>query len=48
MDAVGAQDRGFLTERGWRSGREPPEKEKSFNYARRGVTVTGDGKVGSS
>jgi hypothetical protein len=26
----------FLSERGWRSGREGPEKEKWFNYARWG------------
>jgi hypothetical protein len=32
LDAV--QDRGFLSERGWRSGRERPEKERWFNYAR--------------
>lgn len=31
MDAV--QGGGFLSERGWRSGRELPEKEKWFNYA---------------
>jgi hypothetical protein len=31
MDAV--QGRVFLSERGWRSGRECPEKEKWFNYA---------------
>lgn len=43
MDAV--QGRVFLSERGWRSGREPPEKEKWFNYASGGVS---DGKVGSS
>ena len=37
MDAV--QGRGFLSGRGWRSGREPPEKEKWFNYASGGGWV---------
>ena len=31
MNAV--QVWGFHSERGWRSGREPPEKERWFNYA---------------
>ena len=34
------QDRGWLSERGWRSGRKAPEKERWFNYASGGwVTV---------
>lgn len=45
LDAV--QDRGFLSERGWRSGREPPEKERWFNYASGGCLLC-DGKMGSS
>ena len=43
LDAV--QDKGFHSERGWRSGRKPPEKERWFNYASGGF---GDGKMGSS
>jgi hypothetical protein len=43
LDAV--QDRGWLSERGWRSGRKAPEKERWFNYASGGL---GDGKMGSS
>ena len=39
---------GFLSERGWRSGREPPEKERWFNYAsgeRMGSSWAANGNV---
>ena len=35
------QDRGFHSERGWRSGRKPPEKERWVNYASEGGVTVG-------